>query len=323
MLTLFRKEQPVGYVFLFIYCLILRMAVFFSVSNWSPMSSGQLSELIYSNISYNSFFAELLGTLLLYFQAVLLVSMCNSNNIIKDNTFFPGLFFITLSCIFPEFNSFSPFLIANTFLIAALYSVLNSYKNQFKSGSVFNAGFLVAIATLFYFSYIIFFVCCFVGFLRLRSFKFIERIQYLIGFVIPFFLVGTYFYWIDQLNEFLFSFRLNIASFSFLTNNELLVWIKLGILGVILLFVLGSYNSYTFKNSIHGIRKINLLFWFLILPIFTIFFQANIRFENIQIFFVPLGILLGLSMYSIRNYLVAEIIHLVLISISFLFQYIL
>jgi len=259
--------------------------------------------------------AQIIGTLLIFIQAILINVMVNNNRITRESSLFPGLFYIFICTMFPDFNYLSPALMANTFVILALFNVFSSYKKSGQSGDVFNAGLFVSTAMLFDFSYCIFFISCFVGFLIVRSFRFIERVQYFLGFLIPIFLGGTYYFWMGRLPDFLMKFPENIKWLDWAANVNYILYIKLAILVFLLLLTV----KYTFPAFISPSNILNPS----LLPLITFSFQSGIRLDHFLIIAVPMGILLGYSMLLISNKLIADMMHLILISISFLFQYIL
>jgi len=55
----------------------------------------------------------------------------------------------------------------------------------------------------------------------------------------------------------------------------------------------------------------------------TFLFQSNIRLDHALISVVPMGALLGFSLLNIQNKMIVDVVHLGLISISLLIQYIL
>ncbi|HQW72365.1 MAG: hypothetical protein IPO45_14940 [Saprospiraceae bacterium] len=323
MLELFRKDQPLGYILLFFYCVLLRIPSFIGETNWTPLSSSAFSDIVYNAIGYTSMVAQITGTLLIFIQAILINVLVNNNRITRESSLFPGLFYIFICTMFPDFNYLSPALMANTFVILALFNVFSSYKKSGQSGDVFNAGLFVSTAMLFDFSYCIFFISCFVGFLIVRSFRFIERVQYFLGFVIPIFLGGTYYFWMGRLPDFLMKFPENIKWLDWAANVNYILYIKLAILVFLLLLTVLNYSNYGRKNNVHAMRKVDVLLWFMLLPLITFSFQSGIRLDHFLIIAVPMGILLGYSMLLISNKLIADMMHLILISISFLFQYIL
>ncbi len=323
MLELFRKEQPISYILLFFYCLLLRIPAFISETNWAPLSTSAFSDIVYNAIGYTTMAAQITGTLLIFIQGIMINIMVNNNRITRENSFFPGLFYIFLVTMFPDFNYLSPALMANTFVILALLNVFNSYKKSGNSSEIFNAGLFVGTAMLFDFSYCIFFISGFVGFLIVRSFRFIDRVQYILGFIIPVFLGGTYYFWMGHLDEFFLKFPDNIKFIDWVANVNTILYIKLAILVFLLLYTVLNYSNYGKKNNVHAMRKVDVLLWFMILPLLTFGFQAGIRLDHFLIIAVPMGILLGFSMLLINNKQIAEVMHLILISVSFLFQYIL
>ena len=323
MLELFRKDQPIGYVLLFFYCFLLRIPAFISETNWTPLANSPFSDIVYNAIGHTSMAAQITGTLLIFLQAIMINVMVTHNRITRENSLFPGLFYVFIMTMFPDFNYLSPSLMANTFIILALMNVFNSYKKSGNSGEVFNAGIFIGTAMLFDFSFIIFFITCFVGFLIVRSFRLIERVQYLIGFSIPLFLGATYYFWMGHLPEFLTSFGSNIGWIDWAANVNDILYIKVAILIFLLLFVLINYNNYGKKNNVHAMRKVDVLLWFMLLPLVTFLFQSGIRLDHALIIAVPMGTLLGFSMMIINNKMIAEVVHLLLIGVAFLFQYIL
>lgn len=323
MLELFRKDQPISYILLFFYCLLLRIPAFISETNWAPLSTSAFSDIVYNAIGYTSMAAQITGTLLIFIQSIMINIMVNNNRITRENSFFPGLFYVFVMTMFPDFNYLSPALMANTFVILALLNVFNSYKKSGNSSEIFNAGIFVGTAMLFDFSYCIFFISGFVGFLIVRSFRFIDRVQYVLGFIIPVFLGATYYFWMGQLDEFLLKFPQNIKFLDWVANVNYILYIKLAILIFLLLLIIFNYSNYGKKNNVHAMRKVDVLIWFMILPLLTFTFQAGIRLDHFLIIASPMGILLGFSMLLIGNKQIAEVVHLILISVSFLFQYIL
>jgi len=322
-LELFRKDQPLGYIFLLFYTILLRVPTFISETNWSPLASSAFSDLVYNLTGYTSLGAQITGTVLIFIHAVIINFMVAENRITRDNSLFPGLFYVLFSTLLPDFNYLSPALMANTFIILALYNIFNSYKKSGNSGEVFNAGIFIGVSMLFDFSYVVFLVCGFVGLLIVRSFRFVERIQYLVGFMIPVFLGGTYYFWMGHLNDFFLTFTTNIKWLDWAGNVNNLLFLKVGILCFLMLFVIFNYSNYGKKNNVHAMRKVDVLFWFLIFPLVTFLFQSGIRLDHALITAAPMGILLGFSVLNIQNKMIAEVVHLVLISISLLFQYIL
>jgi len=322
-LELFRKEQPVSYIFLLLYCLLLRLAVFFGETNWKPLSTDPLSELIYRTVGFNNLTTNIIGTLLIFIQAVIIIAMVNKNKITRENSMFAGLFYILVVTLFPDFNYFSPALLANTAVILMLFNIFSAYKKNGPNSNVFNAGIFAGMAMMLDFSYGIFFVAGLVGFSVVKAFKFVERIQYIIGFVIPIFLTATYYFLIDQLPMFQEMFFNNLKWLDWFVPMNYITYIKIIVFGIILLYILLNFNNYGKKNSVHAQRKVEVLFWFIAFSALTFLFQPGIRLDHLLVMSVPVGILLGFSILAIENKQIAEVLHIILIATSFLFQYIL
>jgi hypothetical protein len=298
------------------------LAVFFAETNWNPLSKDALSDLIYQASGHNNALTHILGTVLIFIQAVIIIKLVNSNHIVRENSMFPGIFYILIVALFPDFNYFSPVLLANTCLIIFLFNILNAYKLNGPSPQVFNAGLFIGIAMLLDFSYIVFFIAGLIGFSIVKAFKLRELLQYFIGFLIPIFLCGTFYFWNGDLSGFLKLMSTGFAWMDWYINWSNTTYVKVIIFGFICLYALLNYSSGK-HNSVHSKRKKEVMLWFIAFGFLTFFIQPGIRLDQLLVLAVPVSILLSLSILQISNKQIAEVIHLILISTSFLFQYIL
>ena len=232
-------------------------------------------------------------------------------------------FYILIVCLIPDFNYLSPALLANTFIILMLFNIFNAYKINGPNPFVFNAGIFAGCAMLMDSGYIIFFLGGLLGFSIVKAFKFMERIQYLVGFLIPVFLTGTYYFLVDDLPHFREMLTHMFSWLDWSIPANYISYMKVGLFGLITLFTLINFNNYGKKNNVHAQRKVEVLFWFIALGALTFLFQPGIRLDHMLVVAVPVGSLLGFSILVIENKQIAEVVHLLLISLSFLFQYIL
>ncbi len=313
MLNIFRTNQIAFNVLLIVYILLVRGSSFFI--NTPPeeyAGQGVLSDLVIRTIGTNGTWSIIVGMFLVFIQALLINIIVAKFRIANSVSLFPGLFYALLVSLIPEFLPLTPVLLANTFFIIAFWEILESYKKKDSSGHIYNTGFLIAIASMFYFSEITFLLLIIISFGVLRAFSLKELLMMLIGFITPYILASVYFFWYDLLGVFWGTHV--IERFAFLDINitaSLKSYINLGLILFIGLIVLFSFNRYYAKKNIQSQKNITVIFWSIFFAACSFLFQTNIQFYHFLLFMVPFGILLSFSFLNLKSQK-AEAFHLLL-----------
>lgn len=314
MLKIFKTNQIFNSILLIFYILLLRASVFVISPSIDLAPEGIWSNTIFSWFGNTEIVAQCIAILLLLIQAFLINILISEHRLDQEVNMLPGLFYILISCAIPEFLYLSPLLLANTFLLLAIYTIFQTYKMHSAADRIFNTGFLLGIASLFYFSYAIFILWVFISLNVLRAFKIKEKLMTIVGFIVPYFLAATYYFWFDRLGEF-WQFHV-LDNFAFLDFNSnqggMLSNIILVVFSLIVLFVIVNIGAYKMKKVIEIQKKVSILFWLLFFSAFSIFLQANVGLTHLQILAVPLSIFLAFSFSSMKSQW-AEALHLVLL----------
>ena len=320
MLSLFRTNQFVANALLIFYVILLRFSSFLVPYEHTPESYGILSDNLLALVPPESTLSHILAMVLIFIQALLINVIAARYRVARTVSLFPGLFYVLLCSCFPEFLYLSAPLLANTFLILALYELLAVYKKYYSNGHIYNVGLWVGLATLFYFSSITFLAAVFIGFVILRAFKLKEQMGMLLGFVTPFWLLGIYYYVQEKMPLFWTeTFGSNISMLD-LPGFDLMGYAQLGIFLFLTLVVILSYRTYTYKVSIQAQKYIDIFFWFLLFTLGTIFLQKDIQAEHLILLAVPLSLLIGMSFLYMNNR-AAEALHFLLLAGTFLLQF--
>lgn len=320
MLGFFRTNQLAANLLLIIYVLVLRTSGLFANEIWEPGSSGLLSQTVYDYVGTSGWLPDLISLILVLFQALLLNILSARFRVSKEVTMFPGLFYILLMSTLPSFLHLSPIVMSNTFLILALSSLFNSYKKSSVAGSIFNVGFWISMASLFYFSNFVFLLLAILGVAALRNIRISEVLMIIIGMITPLFLTGTIFYLLDDWTNFYQTTFLTEFSFwDFEWVKDWSNYIPLVLFGILILVVFGSANIYFQKQSIRSQKNIQILYYFIIIALLTVFIQKGIRLEQLLILAIPLSLLIPLNFLEFRKREIGNGIHLTwLIGILFL-----
>ncbi len=301
---------------LYSHILILPMA------KQPPVPSGVLGEWLIHHVSSWGAWSKLLAYLHIAGQALLVNYIINRYKMQPDPTYLPALGYILVMGFFHYTPGLNPILLANTFFIIAIWELFKTYRANKCADHIFNIGLWLAVGSLCYLPVGVFLLLGIVGIFMLRSSNFKDYLILFIGFFIPYFLAGTGFFLTDAFPEFLQrQFYDNIGIKDFLTRRDFWDYLKpaLTVLAIIG-FAIASGNLNT-RTSAQAQKNYTLLFWILIISMFSITFQLGITSEHLLLVAMPLGVLLAATLSRIKNITAAELTHLAILIIILGYQY--
>jgi hypothetical protein len=319
-LSIFRTNQLFASILLVFYVVLLRSSAFVLGEFPIPEGKGILTQWIYEWVGHNSTTAIIVAMVLLVLQSFYINVLASEHRLASEVSLFPGLFYVLIGSFLPEFNYLSPTLIGNTFFIIAYGELLATYKRLAVADRIFNVGFWIGVGTLCYPSYLVLMIFGFAGLNILRGLKIKERLMIILGFITPFILLGTYYFWMNTFPDFIAYLTDGFQVLSFSSTPLPLAYRSLGIFAIFLLVVNFSYRSYLFKRTMEVQRKINILFWGLLACSATLLFQSEIDISHLAILAFPLGMMLSINFINMPSRM-AEVIHLLLLAIALGLQF--
>lgn len=314
MLRIFQTNQILGAVLFLPYLALFYAANFLAELPVPSSQTAVLSNLLADAMGgWPETSLRLFALLLVFLQAILIVTMVNSNRLNNDSNLLPGVFFCLFACLSPELMYPSPALVGNTFLLFALMEVMAVYKMPMAEGRLFNAGFWIGVAGLFYFSALIFLVFVFWSISTLRAYNMKEFIVAVFGVFTPLFLTGTVFFLIDRLPEFWeLQFAQNMTFLDFQHNQEPLFFVELGVYVLLVLIALLGSNSYYQKKIMQVQKKITILYGFLLFTGISVLFQGRVDITHWLLACIPLAAFFSMSFTSMPSQW-AEVVHLLML----------
>lgn len=314
MLSLFRTNQILTGVLLLPYVILLYASTFiFPSEQVVPENGSILSDIVYNWLGNRILLSNIIAGLLLWLQSFIINGIVIRHRLQNDLNLFAGLFYILLSCCFPDFRYLSPVLMGNTFLIIALSQILDAYKKTPVADKIFNVGFWLGIAGLFYFSFTYLVLWGIIGIATLRAFRLKEVFQLFTGLVLVCFLTGTYFYWTNSFDYFSEVQFENNSAFGDLSFKDLKSYsLEGGITAVLIIIALLSFSKFTSKKVMQVQRKISVIYRMLFVLFLTLLFQKNIGIEHLLMFMVPLSFFAAVYFTDMRKS-VAETLHLLVL----------
>lgn len=310
MLSLFRKNGFINSLLLLAYTFLLQII---------PAALGQ-GRIPPSDIVRSPFLGSLLHILMLFIQAIFINRMVIENRLHRDIMLYPGVFFILYSSILPEFWSFSHLHLANFMVIWALHELFQIYKTSSPAVEIFNASFLIGIASIFCPPAILYLFLIFIGVNNLKKMELVHPIQILIGGALPWFLWFTWQFWRGHGLEVFPSFGnhmgLNVLEIGSTTADML----KGGFFLFLLIFSILLYNEFRKKKHIQAQKKMDILYFALFHSVLVGLFHQPFGWNVLLLGAPMLGVFAGLAISHLKNQTLAETIHFILFLGVILFQ---
>ena len=323
MLSIFRTNQFFTNAFLAVYALVIWSPVFF-IPHDIVLSEGTfLFDLLAQYIPAPGSTANyIIAAVFAFSQAVLLNVMVSRYRLTEEITLFPGVFYLLLMGFSSTFWLVNPLLIANFFLLFAIVELVATYKEYSSADRIFNMGLFIGLASLCYFSYIVFLIFAWIGISIVRAIQWKERVILIIGFLSPYFLVSTYQYWNNNLSAFWQNEILaNFKFFSFGINTGIEEYITAGLIALFIVIAVFSYKLYTYKKKIKIQKIIDLLYWAIAVSAFSLLFQVQINVQHFQILLPILAIFVSINFVKMSKQW-SGLLHLFLLIGTLIWHYI-
>lgn len=328
MLSIFKSNNP-AVVLVYIFCLILfRLCLLWLAVNDStgflhtePLSASLFSFL--KNLSQNQvLLSTFLSALLSFVQAILVNNIVNSNKMTARKNYAAGAVFIVFSSFFTSNLFMTPALLSLTFVLLAIGRLFSLVKKEKANGDIFDLGFFISIAALFYFPSIALVLFAYIGLAIVRSFNYREWLIVLTGFTAPLFVVFVFYFWND-ITPSLLPDLMNQPGRDWLvlpvfTVSDKLMMSALAFCTIAGLFFLpGSLHS-----SLIQLRKFaNILVVFTVFVLLAALLQQTVRLSHGILLAFPLSLFTSMMLLKIKRSWVAEVIYLILILLVLAGQY--
>jgi hypothetical protein len=328
LLSFFRSNNPGVVIFYILYIVLFRVCLGFVQVDTDFVFAYRepLSALVFNTLhqfqQQYKVVSTVLAAVLCFIQALMVNYIVNENKILAKKNYIAGLLYIIVVSFFKEGLLLSPALISLTFVIICTQKIFGLIRKEKAQGDVFDVGFLIAIAALFYFPAVLFILFAYVGLATVRPFTYKEWIIVLVGFLSPFVLVFTYYTWNDKLPV-LMNDIINANGKSWVQGFSLsgVNWI---LPGVLIFFTMASFVLLpgALYSSLIQVRKYSTSLVFIIfLIIFSFGLQHVISTSHWVFMALPLSVIFSMVLMQIKNDLIAEVIHIILILLVLAGQY--
>jgi hypothetical protein len=243
LVALFYKRSPFNSILLFFFAIAVKLPLFIyppsiDVSNFKGTPLFYFVDWVQTISSKPDFVFSILAFLALFAQALYLNYFFNGNKMTTRNTDLPGMSYLLVTSLLPEWSQFSAPLLINFLILFLLASLFESYNSADTRRSLYNMGLAMGLGIFVYPPALLLAGWFLLSLLIIRPVRLQEIIISLLGVLTPFYFLGIWLFWNDQLMWALL--EPNIA-FS-LPNSLPVVWLG-GVLVLLAIpFLIGFYH---------------------------------------------------------------------------------
>ena len=213
-----------------------------------------------------------IGVLILFFQAIYINTLLIRYKSFEENTYIPALVMTVLFFISFDFMTLSPALLGSTFVLLALGQLFSLTVLHEESPEPFLlVGLFGGVAFCFHSPFLVFLPFIIITGIIVSGFNFNQTLLSLAGYLLPFVLCSTYYFWIDGLDEFIYGFVLGphlVDYYHFVSFVVMAILFALPLLLTFMGVVLGTLLKRLTVNQQKQNQLILFYLFFSFLPLF-------------------------------------------------------
>ncbi len=197
MIAVFKQKNPANLLLLLLFGVLIKLPAFTNphVPVEKPADGILFRALLeFLGPTGRNFPAlyPLLAFLFLFLQAVMLTRFLNNQRMMNRPNYLPGMAYLLITSLMPEWNYFSAPLLINSILLYVLTVLFSIYNQANAKGSIYNIGLALGIAGFLFVSSLTFIVWVLLALAFMRPFRINEWLLCLLGITTPFYFYGIY-----------------------------------------------------------------------------------------------------------------------------------
>ena len=265
-------------------------------------------ELLVPWITGYPLWSMVLAFALLMVQVFFLNHIATSKGITDRFSALPGLLYLLLMSSTPGMIGPQPVLLANVFLLIGLNKIFKVYREGQAIMEVLNVGLLMAVAGLFYYPALPLLLLLVFSLFLFFPVSLRTLLAALMGYVIPFFFLGLYYFMFDMLGEKIDSISISIQPLEVFRQSldvyQQVFAVALGLLSVFAFLRLHLF--YMPDKPIRVRKRVRVLSLFFLLSVLTYLVTMDYIYVHHGLLIIPLSIALAVFFSDMRNSKLAE-----------------
>jgi hypothetical protein len=320
MLSSFRKAYMFHYLIGFLFVVVCWIPTFLIpqeiVAN-EVFHNDSIIKIGFSNI----LLLNLLGLLVTLVSALVLNHLVTEYGMTGKLMTMGIYFFSFLSVSISSFTMMNPFILINFFLFFFIRNIYRLPNSENPVPIIFNSALMLSIASLYFFKIIFLFVIIWIGLFVHRSTSWRNFVTSIIGMIIPYLFIMTWYYWSDQLQDFMlnFSVKVSFQLHSALSLKMIDFIIILIIAAFLIVGVLKTLARLNEKNI--NLRRNLIITIYYLLATIGIFILFAPELNAALIIIIPAAVIMSNAYHDLRNYKWYNVSFTVLLFLIFINQY--
>jgi hypothetical protein len=288
----FKQKNPANLFVLLVFGILLKLPMFLhphvpeAKSADGPLFANLLKWLAPTGHSSPVIY-PLLAFVLLFLQAVVLTRFVNNQRMVNRQNFLPGMAYLLITSLLPEWNYFSAPLIINSILLFVLTSLFNIYSQQNAKATIFNIGVALGIAGFLFVSSLTFIVWVLLALAVMRPFRLNEWLLCILGITTPFYFYGIYIFINDT-----WSWQALVPHITIgIPAIKQSAWLAGSVFLLMIPFLVGGYyvQDNLRRMLIHVRKGWSLLLLYLLASLLLPFVNNSDTFENWVMAMIPMA----------------------------------
>ena len=325
MIGIFKQKTPANALVLVFYALVLKFSLFLHpVVPILHREDNYLYRVIlhFLDSAFHSVpvLWSVVTFLLLISQATLFDSVFNHYKVLPKPNFLPGMSYILITSLLPDWGHFSAPLLINTIMIWVWYRLMDLYNSHRPGATIFNIGIWTGVVSLLYVPAVAFLLLVLTGLLTMRPFRVREWFVGVLGFTCPYYFLFLVLYlsghwkWADVAPSLVFNIPALPSS----------IWTAMGAGWLVIPFIIGGFFiQKNLSKFLIQIRKSwSLLLLYLMVAIVIILILRVDSYDNWILMAVPLAAFHAAAYYYPSKTIGPNILHwLIVLYILFMNYY--
>lgn len=202
MIALFKQKSPANIIILLIFGLLIKLPIFlYPKEVVATDNDGRLYQALVqaiNNTGNSALLASAIAFFLLYIQALMINYLVNEYRMTTRQTYLPGMAYLMITSLLPEWSVLSAALVSNLFIILIFTNLFRLYNQSAVNSKIFNVGLLAGLTSFIFFPSLIFAFAIILGLMILRAFRLNEFFLLLMGAATPYYFYAAYLFLTDQ-----------------------------------------------------------------------------------------------------------------------------
>jgi len=292
LIGVFKQKNPANILLLLVFGILIKLPMFlYPHVPVSRTADGLLFNAILKFLqptgqSFPSLY-PLLAFGLLFLQAIILTRFLINQRMMNKPNYLPGMAYLLITSLLPEWNFFSAPLFINSILLLVLSGLFRIYNQPNAKGTIFNIGLALGVAGFLFVSSLTFIVWILLAMAVMRPFRLNEWLLCILGITTPFYFYAIYIFLTDKWSWEAFIPHISIG----VPSLEQSAWLAGSVFLIMVPFLVGGYYVQdNLRRMLINVRKgWSLLLLYLLVALLLPFVNTSDTFENWVMAMVPMA----------------------------------